>query len=90
MLKNTVLLSVSEVECCGKPSHIQFSPLYLKYSLSTLDINSRDKIHNPMILRVGQRSHNRRTHAGKSLGMKLCMDTNSGVQGCSQHEAEEA
>ena len=49
------LPDVSEVKRCNMPSHIQLSPLYLKYSLSTLDITHMIKFTRlpPPILREG-------------------------------------
>lgn len=69
MLKNAMLVSVSEVERCRKLSHIQST---LSTVLSTLHV-TRDKIHetHPAILHVGQRSRNTRVHAGESLETRL-------------------
>ena len=73
VLKNAVFVSMSEVERCCKLSHIQLSPLYLRYSRLYPWCHSCDKIHEtlPAILCVGQRPHNTRVHVGKSLGTRL-------------------
>ena len=77
MLKIAVLVRVSEVEDCRKPSYVQLSPLYLKFSLCTLDVTHVIKITRLSLqFFVWVKGHAIKlmcVHVGESLGTRLLM-----------------